>query len=150
MGDILSRPDIISVLRAFSLETYANLPAPFENAIKQAADCLTEDGESEERWAKHYMECHFWQPIADAPVPSRAQLMHGRWSCLLQDKRGTVVGGYAAYIRGRGKGGVDRLDRQRKSPSWDLQWYAGSNPIHGMNRVFKAVYWMPLPAPRKD
>lgn len=77
-----------------------------------------------------------WRPIATAPVPPREELRWGRWRCLLTDRKGTVVAGFAAYARIQGK--ADR---------WRLQWYAGNGIDTAMfgNKVFVPTHWMPLP-----
>lgn len=91
----------------------------------------------------------WWKPVAEAPVPPREVLMHNHWRCLLQDKKGFVVAGYAAYIKSRAKESTPERLHRKRPPAYVLQWYAGSNAENHLNRVFKPVYWMPLPQPRE-
>jgi len=75
-----------------------------------------------------------WMPIAEAPVPSREVLKFARWHCLLQNKRGSVVLGWAAYARKPGSRVI----------AYRVQWYDGAG------KVFEPIYWMPAPLPRMD
>lgn len=125
----LDREEIIRCLRAFSMEVYCNNPRAIEEAIRQAADWLAEYGKIENRWGEHYLKCHDWSEIEFAPVPPRETLKHQRWRCLLQDKRGWIELGWAAYARLPGQ-----KERYR------LQWY------DGRGRVFMPVKWMPIPS----
>jgi len=77
-----------------------------------------------------------WSPIDTAPVPPREVLKYDLWHCLLQDKKGRVFGGFAAYARIQGK--ADR---------WRVQWYAGQARLVGGfgSKVCEPVKWMPMP-----
>ena len=87
-----------------------------------------------------------WSPIATAPVPSHARLKDGRWHCLMQDAKGTVRSGFAAYMQAR-RGNAIRRSHAKQPTIYALQWYTESTRT-GRGRVFKPSYWMPLPEPR--
>lgn len=80
-----------------------------------------------------------WQPIDTAPVPPEAELKHGIWRCLLQNKHGAVVAGFAAYAFVQGF-----RDRKR------VQWYAGNEYGYRMKTFPRPTHWMPLPPPFKE
>lgn len=90
-----------------------------------------------------------WQDIATAPVPAREILKFDRWPCLLQNKQGNVVSGYAAYITERNNQNKTR-SHKKKPETFRVQWYAGENPTASLNRVFAPIYWMHKPEPRMD
>lgn len=78
----------------------------------------------------------WWRPIETAPVPPREALRFDYWPCLLQDKKGNVVGGFGVYRRKPGA-----------KETWRLQWFAGLHDNPGRAKVFPAVKWMPMPPP---
>lgn len=83
----------------------------------------------------------FWRPIATAPVPPRVILMHGRWRCLLQTKKGEVRSGYAAYAQSN--------PSTSSVPTYEVRWYGDEGRMRQGPRI-DAVKWMPLPPPELE